>query len=147
MFLNRQKYPWINRHKWFHRAFLTSLIHSVRFKSILGFFDQFFSVKKPTSSSIGKLITSEMFWFIFFFFWNPSLLSFEAWPHVGLYIHLCYPLASSASFTSISVAVLSFRAGLTPSDHALVHYLSSLEKLSPPHFQTVMMHGFPFLAM
>jgi hypothetical protein len=25
-------------------------------------------------------------------FLNPSLLSFEAWPHVGLYIRLCYPL-------------------------------------------------------
>ena len=56
--------------------------------------------------------------FFFFFFLNPSLLSFEAWPHVGLYIRLCYPLAPSASFTSISVAVLSFRAGLTPSDRS-----------------------------
>ena len=55
---------------------------------------------------------------IFFFFLNPSLLSFEAWPHVGLYIRLCYPLAPSASFASISVAVLSFHAGLTPSDRS-----------------------------
>ena len=59
------------------------------------------------------------FFFIFiYFFLNPSLLSFEAWPHVGLYIRLCYPLAPSASFASISVAVLSFRAGLTPSDRS-----------------------------
>ena len=55
---------------------------------------------------------------VFFFFLNPSLLSFEAWPHVGLYIRLCYPLAPSASFASISVAILSFRAGLTPSDRS-----------------------------
>jgi hypothetical protein len=54
--------------------------------------------------------------FFFFFFLNPSLSSFEAWPHVGLYICLCYPLAPSAIFASASLAVFSFRAGFTPSD-------------------------------
>jgi hypothetical protein len=38
------------------------------------------------------------YFFFFFFFLNPSLLSFEAWPHVGLYICLCYPLAPLLHF-------------------------------------------------
>jgi hypothetical protein len=58
-------------------------------------------------------------WFFFFFFLNPSLLSFEAGPHVRLYIRLYYsswPLMPG--FASTSLAVLSFCAELTLGDHS-----------------------------
>ena len=59
------------------------------------------------------------FFFFFFFFLNLRLLSFEAGPHVGLYIQLYYaswPLMPG--FASTSLAVLSFCVGLTLGDHS-----------------------------